>query len=91
MFWCLARIHQSSAVDQMITLHKKKMEYVEDAYNLRGKINLVVSCRPYPRLISSASFNKPTPCIPPNIIVVWVVVSVREVPNIQYCFSFCWV
>ena len=60
------------------------------AYKIRSKIDFVISCSPNPRLISSTSLCKSSPCIPSDVVMEWIVISIPQVPNIQYCLSFNW-
>lgn len=49
---------------------KNERTYWVKAYNFGVKIDLVISCRPYPRLICNTPLSEPSPCIPPDIIMV---------------------
>lgn len=51
-------------------------------------IKLVISCGPNPGLISCTAFGKPSPAIPPRIVVELIVIRIRKIPYKQHCFPF---
>lgn len=66
----------------------KFIAIIRRTYKFRSKIKLVIPCCPNPRLIRNTSLDKPSPWIPPSIIVVGVVICVRQISNEQYGLSF---
>ena len=73
----------------LLSLERKNLRY--DSYDFGGKVNLVISGSPYPRLIGNASLHEPSPRIPPGVVVIRVGICIRKVPQKEHCFSFCWI
>ena len=69
----------------------KLNQFLLEAYNFWSKIKFMVSNSPYPRLISNTPLCKPSPCIPPNIVMIRVVICIWEISDKQHCLSLCWV
>jgi len=59
----------------------KLNQFVLEAYNFWSKINFMVSYGPYPRLIRNTPLCKPSPSIPPNIVMIRVVICIWEISN----------
>lgn len=59
------------------------MEYY--TYKFWGKIYLMISSCPDPRLVGNIPLYKSCPCIPPHIVMVWVVICITQIPNEKYC------
>ena len=64
---------------------------VKPTYKFRSKIKFMIPCSPNPRLISSIPLYKSSPCIPPSIIMEWIVIWVWETPQKQECLSLLWI
>lgn len=57
-------------------------------YNFRGKINLMISCSPNPRLVGNTSLNKSCPRIPSPIIMIKIIICIWKIPNKQHSLPF---